>query len=53
MVTALCPYIGYKKAASLAKEALATGAKVQDLVLRDGLMEEEQLKQVLDPYAMT
>lgn len=53
IVTALCPYIGYKKAAALAKEALATGSSVQALVLRDGLMEKEELEKVLDPYAMT
>ena len=53
VVTALCPYIGYKKAAELAKEALASGKSVQELVLRDGLMGEEELKKVLDPYAMT
>ena len=53
IVTALCPYIGYKKAAALAKEALATGVSVQALVLRDGLMEKEMLEKVLNPYAMT
>ena len=53
IVTALCPYIGYKKAAALAKEALATGEKIQQLVLRERLMDEEQLEKVLDPYAMT
>ena len=53
IVTALCPYIGYKKAATLAKEALATGASIRVLVLRDGLMEEAELDKVLDPYAMT
>lgn len=53
VVTALCPYIGYKKAAELAKEALAKGVKIQDLVLRDNLMEAKLLEKVLDPYAMT
>ena len=53
MVTALCPYIGYKKAAAIAKEALASNKSVQDLVLRDGLMEKALLKKVLDPYSMT
>ena len=53
VVTALCPYIGYKKAAEIAKEALKTGAKVKDLVLSYGLMDEESLEKLLDPYAMT
>lgn len=53
ITTALCPYIGYKKAASLAKESLRTGIPVKKLVLKHGLMKEKQLDVVLDPYAMT
>lgn len=53
ITTALCPYIGYKKAASLAKESLCTGVPVKKLVLKHGLMKEKQLDVVLDPYAMT
>lgn len=53
ITTALCPYIGYKKAASLAKESLRTGIPVKKLVLKYGLMKEKQLDVVLDPYAMT
>lgn len=53
ITTALCPYIGYKKAASLAKESLHTGVPVKKLVLKHGLMKEKQLDVVLDPYAMT
>jgi len=53
VVTALCPYIGYKKAAELAKEALSSGKKIKDLVLYYGLMDREELERVLDPYAMT
>lgn len=53
IITALCPYIGYKKAASLAKESLRTGVPVKKLVLKHGLMKEKQLDVVLDPYAMT
>lgn len=53
VVTALCPYLGYKKSAELAKEALATNVSVKTLVLRYGLMSEEMLSKILDPYAMT
>ena len=53
ITTALCPNIGYKKAASLAKESLRTGIPVKKLVLKHGLMKEKQLDVVLDPYAMT
>ena len=53
MVTALCPYIGYKKAAGLAKEALKTNQTVRSLVLKYEIMDEEQLNKVLNPQSMT
>ncbi len=53
ITTALCPYIGYKKAASLAKESLKADIPVKELVLKYGLMDEATLNSVLDPYAVT
>ena len=53
IITALCPHIGYKKAAEIAKEALKTGKTVKELVLVYGLMDEETLGRVLNPYEMT
>ena len=53
IVTALCPYVGYARAAKLAKEAIATGASVRELILRDGLLSQQELDIVLDPYRMT
>ena len=53
VATALVPYIGYQKAAEIAKEALKTRRSVRDLVLERGLMDEETLDMVDDPYAMT
>jgi aspartate ammonia-lyase len=53
IVTALCPYIGYARASSLAKEALLNGISVKALALRDGVLSEQELFEVLDPYAMT
>ena len=53
MVTALCPYLGYKKCAEIAKEALKKNVSVKEVVLQDGLMDEETLDKILDPYAMT
>lgn len=53
IVTALCPYIGYKKSAELAKEALKTNVPIKELVLRYEIMSKEQLDKVLDPIAMT
>jgi aspartate ammonia-lyase len=53
VVTALCPYLGYKKSAEIAKEALAKNIPIRDLVLQYGLMDEETLSKILNPYAMT
>ncbi|MBR2835135.1 MAG: aspartate ammonia-lyase [Coriobacteriales bacterium] len=53
LATALVPYIGYTKAAEIAKEALRGRRSVRDLVLEQGLMDEETLNKVEDPYAMT
>jgi aspartate ammonia-lyase len=53
IVTALCPYIGYARASSLAKEALSSGMSVKALALRDGVLTEEELREILNPYAMT
>ena len=52
VATALCPYIGYKKSADIAKTALKTGKTIRRLVLEEKLMSEEELHQVLDPYMM-
>ena len=53
IVTALCPYIGYVKSAEIAKESLHTGVPVSRLIVSKGVMNEEQLRTVLDPAAMT
>jgi aspartate ammonia-lyase len=52
IVTALVPVIGYELASDVAKEALATGRGVYDLVTERGLMTREALDRVLDPGAM-
>ena len=52
-ITALNPYIGYQAAADTAKEALKTGKPVRELILEKGLLSEEELEKVLDPFAMT
>lgn len=51
--TALCPYIGYKKAAEIAKKSLKTNKTVSELVLESGLIEKNQLIQILKPENMT
>jgi aspartate ammonia-lyase len=53
LVTALAPKIGYAEAAKLAKEAVATGLTVKELVMRKQILEGRELEEVLDLRAMT
>jgi len=52
IITALNPYIGYDNASRIAKQALETGARVSDLILEEGLMDEELLDRVLQPRSL-
>jgi aspartate ammonia-lyase len=53
LVTALVPFIGYEKSAALAKEALATGRGVYELVREKGWLSQAELDEILTPEAMT
>ncbi len=53
LVTALNPVLGYERSAQVAKEALATGDSVYDLVIAKGWLTREQLDEMLDPVRMT
>ncbi|HUF15050.1 MAG TPA: class II fumarate hydratase [Acidimicrobiia bacterium] len=53
IVTALNPHIGYDNGARIAKEAVATGRSVRELVLEAGLMSEAELDEALDLKGMT
>ena len=53
LVTALNTYIGYLKAADVAKKSLQTGKSIRAIVLEEGLMNEEQLSTVLDLAKMS
>ena len=53
LVTALAPKIGYAEAAKLAKEAVASGLTVKELVVKKGILQGRELDDVLDLRAMT
>jgi len=53
LVTALTPILGYSASSDIAREALATGTRVYDLVLARKLMTREQLDEVLRPEVLT
>ena len=52
VVTALNPVIGYKNSTKIAKEAMATGKSVYDLVLEHGILNKEELDTILSPENM-
>ncbi len=51
-MTALYPYIGYKKAAELAKEALVRNVRIKDLVREKKILDDKAPDKLLDPFAM-
>jgi aspartate ammonia-lyase len=53
LATALNPYIGYEKSAQIAKAALSSGKTVTELVLAEGLLDKDQLAQILSPERLT
>ena len=53
LATALNPYIGYAKAAEIAKESVATGKTIIEIARSKGYLNEEQITEILDPARMT
>ncbi|MGD0932053.1 MAG: aspartate ammonia-lyase [Candidatus Korobacteraceae bacterium] len=53
LATALNPYIGYAKAAEIAKESVKTGKSIIEIARQRGDLTEEQIKEILDPARMT
>jgi aspartate ammonia-lyase len=53
LVTALTPILGYARSSEIAREALAGGKRVYELVLEKGWMTREQLDEVLKPEVLT
>ena len=53
LATALNPYIGYAKAAEIAKESVATGKTIIEIARERNYLSEEQIREILDPARMT
>ena len=49
----IAPYIGYALAASIAKEAVASGKTIRELVLEKGIFDRDALDVILDPHELT
>ena len=52
LVTALNPYIGYEKAAEIAKKAHKEGSTLKEAALASGYLTEEQYDEYVDPATM-
>ena len=53
IITALCPHLGYKRTADLAKQALKSGMSVKEIILSEKIFTSEELEKILDPASMT
>jgi len=53
VATALNPWIGYDKAAEVAKAAATEGRSVREIVLREGLLRPDEVDEALDARGMT
>ncbi len=53
LVTALNPVIGYLKGAEVAKEAMATGRTILEVVVEKGYLSREEATELLDARKMT
>ncbi len=53
MATPLAPYIGYALAAAIAKEAVATGKTIRQLIVEKGIFTKEEVDRILDPWELT
>jgi aspartate ammonia-lyase len=53
VATALSPYLGYTLTAEIAKEAVASGRSIREVVLGRGVLDERALDDILSVQAMT
>lgn len=53
VITALNPHVGYKTATKVAKEALETSVPIRDIILKEGILSESAVDQILDSFEMT
>ncbi|GGK05823.1 aspartate ammonia-lyase [Lentibacillus kapialis] len=53
IITALNPHVGYEIATKVAKEALETGKSIREIILRDHILSDFAVDQVLNSFEMT
>ena len=52
VITAICPKVGYKESADIAKKAISTGASVRDVLKGTGHFTDVEIEKLLDPKTM-
>lgn len=53
IVTAFNPFIGYEKSSAIARKALLTGRSVVDLIKEEGLLDDQKIKDIMNPANLT
>ncbi len=53
MALALNPYLGFETTAEIVKQALREDKTIREVVLERGLMRNDELDRILDPYSLT
>lgn len=53
ILTAVNPHIGYNVASEIAREAITTQTSVREICIKRGVLSEEELDKILDPYEVT
>lgn len=52
VITAICPKVGYKESAEIAKAAIKTGSSVREILKSKQLLSEDEIEKLLDPASM-
>ncbi len=53
VVTALCPVLGYKKSADLAKQAINTNKSIREIVIEEEILTVEEYDKIICPKSLT
>ena len=52
VITAICPKVGYKESADIAKKAIKTGQSVREVLKSKNIMTDSEIEEILDPETM-
>ena len=52
VITAICPTVGYKVSADIAKTAIKTGKPVREILKSMDIFSDEEIEKILDPSSM-